>query len=104
MAFTPDGLFFGDADPRAAFANVRGSTNLPMNDFAALNRRDSLADALAPKAAAARNERARRCFPRPRFPRASPEKRLICGERQSIVSGYAWTGVALAVAAAKRCM
>ena len=54
IGFTPDGLFFGDADPRAAFAIVRGSENLPMDDFIALNRRDSLADALAPKAAAAK--------------------------------------------------
>jgi WD40 repeat protein len=52
VGFTPDGLFFGDADPRAAFAIVRDSTKLPMDDFTALNRRDSLADALAPKAAA----------------------------------------------------
>jgi hypothetical protein len=54
LAYTPDGLFFGDADPRAALAIVRGKTNLPMDDFAALNRRDSLADALAPKPAAAK--------------------------------------------------
>jgi len=47
-------LFFGDADPRAAFAIVRGSTKLPMDDFIALDRRDSLADALAPNAAAAK--------------------------------------------------
>jgi hypothetical protein len=26
-------LFFGDADPRAAFAIVRGSENLPTDDF-----------------------------------------------------------------------
>jgi hypothetical protein len=42
----------GDADPRQAFAIVRGSENLPMDDFIALDRRDSLADALAQKAAA----------------------------------------------------
>jgi hypothetical protein len=48
----PDGLFFGGADPRAAFAIVRDSENLPTDDFIALDRRDSLADALAPKAAA----------------------------------------------------
>jgi hypothetical protein len=47
-------LFVGDADPRAAFAIVRGSTSLPMDDFMALDRRDSLADALGPKAAAAK--------------------------------------------------
>jgi WD40 repeat protein len=54
IGFTPDGLFFGDGDPRAAFAIVRGSEKLPMDDFVALDRRDSLADALAPKAAAAK--------------------------------------------------
>jgi WD40 repeat protein len=54
IGFTPEGLFFGDADPRVAFAIVRGSLSLPMDDFIALNRRDSLADALAPKAAAAK--------------------------------------------------
>jgi len=47
-------LFVGDADPRAAFVIVRGKTNLPMDGFIALNRRDSVADALAPKAAAAK--------------------------------------------------
>jgi hypothetical protein len=36
LAFTPDGSFVGD---------------LPMDELIALNRRDSLADALAPKAA-----------------------------------------------------
>jgi WD40 repeat protein len=54
IGFTPDGLFFGDADPRAAFAIVRGSEKLPLDDFIALDRRDSLAAALAPKAAAAK--------------------------------------------------
>jgi hypothetical protein len=54
LAFTPDGLFVGDADPRAAFVIVRGSEKLPMDDFIGLDRRDSLADALAPKAAAAK--------------------------------------------------
>jgi WD40 repeat protein len=54
IGFTPDGLFFGDADPRAAFGIVRGSEHLPMDDFIALNRRDSLADVLAPKPAAAK--------------------------------------------------
>ena len=54
LAFTPDGFFVGDADPREAFAIVRGSEKLPMDDFVALDRRDSLADALAPKAAAAK--------------------------------------------------
>src|SRR5271156_675855 len=43
IGFTPDGLFFGDADPRDAFAIVRGSEKLPMDDFIALDRRDSLA-------------------------------------------------------------
>jgi WD40 repeat protein len=52
IGFTPDGLFFGDADPRAAFAIVRGSEKLALDDFVAINRRDSLADALVPKAAA----------------------------------------------------
>jgi len=54
IGFTPDGLFFGDADPRDAFAIIRGSEKLPMDDFIARNRRDSLADALAPRAAAAK--------------------------------------------------
>jgi hypothetical protein len=49
---SPDGLFFGGAYPRAAFAIVRDFEKLPMDDFITLNRRDSLADALAPKAAA----------------------------------------------------
>ncbi|MFZ0209514.1 MAG: hypothetical protein WAL59_25955 [Roseiarcus sp.] len=47
-------MFVGDADPRAAFAIVLGKTNLPMDEFVALYRRDSLADALAPKPAAAK--------------------------------------------------
>ena len=51
---SPDGLFFGDAGPRIAFAIVRGSTELPMEELIALDRGDSLADALAPKAAAAK--------------------------------------------------
>jgi WD40 repeat protein len=54
LALTPDGLYVGDADPRTAFAIVRGSERLPMDDFVALDRRDSLADALAPKPAAAK--------------------------------------------------
>ena len=54
IGFTPDGLFFGDADPSAAFAIMRGSTKLPMNDFISLDRRGSLAEALAPKTAAAK--------------------------------------------------
>jgi hypothetical protein len=33
---------------------MRGAEKLPMDDFVALNRRDSLADALGPKTAAAK--------------------------------------------------
>jgi hypothetical protein len=47
-------LYAGDADPRAALAIVRGSEHLPMDDFIALDRRDSLAAAVAPNAAAAK--------------------------------------------------
>jgi len=47
IGFTPGGMFFGDADRRAALAIVRGSGRLPMDGFVALNRRESLADALA---------------------------------------------------------
>ena len=55
MVFHPEWFFvFGAVDPRAAFAIVRGSEKLPMDDFVALDRRDSLADALAPRAAAAK--------------------------------------------------
>ena len=46
LAYTPDGLFAGDADPRDAFAIVRGFELLPLDDFIALNSRDSLADAI----------------------------------------------------------
>ena len=42
VAYTPDGLFVPDADPRAAFQIVRGTELLQMDDFVALNRRDSL--------------------------------------------------------------
>jgi hypothetical protein len=47
-------LYVGDADPRTALAIVRGNMNLPMDDFVALDRRDRLADALAPQPAAAK--------------------------------------------------
>jgi hypothetical protein len=43
LVYAPDGLFAGDADPRAAFAIVRGLEVLPIDDFVALNRRESLA-------------------------------------------------------------
>ena len=42
MAYTPDGLFVTDADPRAVFQLVRGNELLPLRDFIALDRRDSL--------------------------------------------------------------
>jgi hypothetical protein len=64
IGFTPDGLFFGDADPRAAFAIVRGSMSLPMDDFVDLDRRDSLA-ARSPRRRRLRNERAKRRSPFP---------------------------------------
>ncbi|MFZ2109563.1 MAG: hypothetical protein WAV18_30005 [Roseiarcus sp.] len=44
VAYTPDDRFVTDGDPYAAFAIVRGSKRLPMDDFIAANRRDSLAD------------------------------------------------------------
>ena len=46
IAFTPDGFYVGDADPLGALALVRNGEKLPMDDFVALNRRDSLAEAL----------------------------------------------------------
>jgi hypothetical protein len=52
LAYTPDGLFISDADPRDAFAIVRGFELLPLDDLIALDRRDSLADALEATAAA----------------------------------------------------
>jgi WD40 repeat protein len=42
VAYTPDGLFVTDADPRAVFQLVRGNELLPLDDFIALDRRDSL--------------------------------------------------------------
>ena len=42
VAYTPDGLFVTDADPRAVFRLVRGNELLPLDDFIALDRRDSL--------------------------------------------------------------
>ena len=47
VAYTPDDRFVTDADPHAAFAIVRGSEQLPMDDFIAANRRNSLADDIA---------------------------------------------------------
>ena len=52
LAYTPDALFAGDADPRGALAIVRGFELLPLDDFIALDRRDSLADAIKAMAAA----------------------------------------------------
>ena len=52
LALTPDALFAGDADPRGALAIVRGFELLPLDDFIALDRRDSLADAIKAMAAA----------------------------------------------------
>ena len=42
VAYAPDGHFVTDADPRAVFQVVRGTEFSPMDDFIALNRRDSL--------------------------------------------------------------
>jgi len=42
VAYAPDGHFVTDADPRAVFQVVRGTEFLPMDDFIATNRRDSL--------------------------------------------------------------
>ena len=42
VAYAPDGHFVTDADPRAVFQVVRGTEFLPIDDFIALNRRDSL--------------------------------------------------------------
>ena len=47
VAYAPDGHFVTDAGPRAAFRVVRGTEFLPMDDFIALNRRDSLFGARA---------------------------------------------------------
>lgn len=47
VAYTPDDRFVTDGDPHAAFAIVRGSERLPMDDFIAANRRDSLAGEIA---------------------------------------------------------
>ena len=44
VAFTPEGLFVTDADPRQVFAIVRGSEILPLDDFIAANRRETLFD------------------------------------------------------------
>jgi WD40 repeat protein len=54
LAYTPAGLFVGDVDPQDAFAIVRGFEVLPLDDFIALDRRDSLAEALGVKSAAAK--------------------------------------------------
>jgi hypothetical protein len=42
VAYTPDGLFVTDADPRTVFQLVRDKELLPLDDFIAINRRDSL--------------------------------------------------------------
>ena len=47
VAYTPDSRFVTDGDPHAAFAIVRGLDLLPMDDFIAANRRDSLAGEIA---------------------------------------------------------
>jgi WD40 repeat protein len=47
VAYTPDDRFVTDGDPHAAFAIVRGSEQLSMDDFIAANRRDSLAGEIA---------------------------------------------------------
>ncbi len=44
VAFTLNALFVTGTDPRKALAVVRGFDVLPMDDFIAANRRDSLAD------------------------------------------------------------
>ena len=52
VAFTPDGLFVTDADPRQAFKIMRGNESLPLDDFIALNRRETLAGEAASVAGA----------------------------------------------------
>ena len=47
----PDGRFVTDGDPSAAFAIVRGAETLPMDDFIAAYRRDTLAGETAPSQA-----------------------------------------------------
>ena len=47
VAYTPDGRFVTDGNPHAAFAIVRGLDLLPLDDFIAANRRDSLAGEIA---------------------------------------------------------
>ena len=47
VAYTPDFRFMTDGDPHAAFAIVKELDQLPMNDFIAANRRNSLADDIA---------------------------------------------------------
>ncbi|MFZ0206020.1 MAG: hypothetical protein WAL59_07870 [Roseiarcus sp.] len=42
VAYAPDGHFVTDANPRAVFQVVRGTEFSPMDDFIALDRRDSL--------------------------------------------------------------
>ena len=54
IAFTPDGLFVGDAELHTAFKAKKGGQELPLEDFVALNRRDSLAEAIAERATAAK--------------------------------------------------
>ena len=46
VANTPDGLFVTDIEPAAALKIVQEGKELPLNELAALNRRDSLASVL----------------------------------------------------------
>jgi len=41
-AYNSDGLFVTEGDPRKAFKILRGSRELPLEDFITMNRRDNL--------------------------------------------------------------
>jgi len=45
-AFTPDGLFVTSGNPKEMFTLKRGLETLPMDEFVAANRRESLAEVL----------------------------------------------------------
>jgi WD40 repeat protein len=45
-AFTPDNLFMSSGYPKDMFALVRGTELLPLDDFVAANRRESLVEIL----------------------------------------------------------
>jgi WD40 repeat protein len=48
VVFAPDGRYTASADARKMLALVSGARALPMDDFIKLNRRDTLAEVLAP--------------------------------------------------------